>query len=870
MRYDPAPTAARRRGAPTETPGVRGRRLTVVLAALGALTLPPAALPAATAAPVLQGTIPSAAPSALTPNVGNGHVEEITQAGGKTLLGGDFTTVTSAGSTTALTRNRLLAFDATGTVDPDFAPDLNGQVNALLPGPVADTVYVGGKSTTLSGAPVRRLLLLSTTTGAPVPGFVAPVMNGVVNDVKRIGDRLYVGGTFTKVDGVTHSGLVTLNATTGGLDPFLNIQVAGHHNWTTSSPVGDAKGPVGVLKLDVNPAGSRLVAVGNFKTVNGTDRDQVFQADLTGTAASLAAWQTNRYDPRCLANFHDSWARDVDFSPDGAYFVVASTGGYPGFDLLCDTAARWETAATGSDLQPSWVDATGGDTLLSVAVTDAAVYVGGHQRWLNNPYADNVAGPGAVPRPGLGALDPTTGVPLAWNPGRNPRGTGAAALYVAPDGLYVGSDTGSIGVGKTKVVRKRIALFPLAGGRARAGDATPVLPGTVVQTAGRYNVLHRINEGGPTLPAVDAGPVWTGDDTPDAPALRNSGSSIASYGPVPRLASLPPGTPAGLFGSERWDPVGGEEMQFHLAVPKATPLTVRLYFASRCTCTSTVGSRTFNVSLDGTTVLRGYDVVAKVGDQTGTYEEFSVPGEADGSVDLMFGHVVEQPIVDGIEVLDASRPGVPPAGAGSDALTSRSFDGKTAGTPSTGTASTVAWRNGRGGFVAGGALYYGSTVDATIHRRALDGSSDVALNPYHDPIWENVNNGSGGTYAGNVPDLYASLDSVTSMFYAKGRLYYTLQGSRTLYGRFFSTDSGILGAQAFVADTTRDWSDTTGAFLSGGLLYLARADGNLYSLGWSDAPAVTGQPVAGRPTSSPALVSSTGDWGGRAMWLVPG
>ena len=809
-----------------------------------------------------QGAVVAPAPSKATPNIGKGHIEDITQAGGKTFLGGEFSSVTSAGSTTALTRNRVLAFNSSGVVDPGFAPVLNKQVNALLPGPVPDTVYVGGAFTTMNGTTVRRLLLLDTATGAPVKGFQAPVLNGAVNDVKRVGGRLFVGGSFTTADKVPHAGIVTIDASTGKLDPYMTIQVDGHHNWTPSSPAGDSKGNVGVAKLDIDPAGDRLVAIGNFKTVDGTDRDQVFMADLTGPSATLADWQTDRYDPQCYSFAYDSWVRDVDFAPDGSYFVIAGTGGYPGYDRLCDAAARWETAATGADLQPTWVDWTGGDTLLSVAVTDTAVYVGGHQRWLNNAFASDRPGPGSVPRPGLGALDPATGLPLAWNPGRNPRGAGAAALFVAPEGLYVGSDTDVIGVGKTRAVRKKIALFPLAGGSGPAPDATPALPGTVRQTGGgqRYNVLYRINEGGPTLGANDDGPAWTGDEGADAPALRTSGSNSAGWSPVPNVAALPAGTPSGLFDSERWDPDGGPEMEYHLAVPTQTPLTVRLYFANRCSCTSAPGSRQFTVSLDGRPVLVDYDIVAKVGDQTGTYEEWSVPAEADGTVDLSLGHVVENPLVNGIEVLDASKPAPPAAGSG--AVTARSFDGTTAGAPATTTPARSPFGSARGAFVAGGSLYYGSAADGTLHKRSLDGSTDVALDPYHDPTWSAVNSGSGGTYAGNVPDLYSSIGGVTSMFYAKGRLYYTVQGKPALYDRYFSTDSGIVGAQTFVADTGRDWSDTTGAFLAGGRLYLARADGNLYAAPWAD-----GAPDAGHVNGAPTLVSATGDWGGRAMWL---
>jgi len=96
--------------------------------------------------------------------------------------------------------------------------------------------------------------------------------------------------------------------------------------------------------------------------------------------------------------------------------VVTAGGGTPG--TLCDAAARWETHKRGLRQRPTWVDYAGGDSLLSVAVSSPAVYVGGHQRWMNNPKGHNSAGPGAVPRPSIAALDPVSGMPLRWNPGR--------------------------------------------------------------------------------------------------------------------------------------------------------------------------------------------------------------------------------------------------------------------------------------------------------------------------------------------------------------------------------------------------------------------------------------------------------------------
>jgi len=860
-------------------------RFSLAIAALtvsgGLLSVAPPAGAVSTAQP----TLVSAAPGNNTPNIADKHVEEITQVGNKVILGGNFTSVTDAGSTTALSRKGILAFDATtGKVDTGFVPLLNGQVNALLPGPTAGTVYVGGLFTTLNGAAVPKLALVDTTTGAKVSTFKPPALNGIVGDIKRVGNRLYVGGAFTKAGTAAHGGLVTLNATTGALDPFMNIQVAGHHNYNGSG----ANGAVGVTKLDINPAGTRLVAIGNFKTVSdpdhalpGTDHDQIAMLDLTGTGAALAPWQTNRYDAACFSNAYDSYVRDVDFSPDGSYFVTVATGGYPGYQVqnnLCDAAARWETAATGSNLDPTWVDFTGGDTLLSVVVTGPAIYVGGHQRWLNNSFASDAPGPGSVPRAGLAALDPVNGLPLSWNPGRNPRGAGAYALFASPTGLYVGSDTDSIGVGKAKVTRKKIAYFPLAGGKALPSDNTGTLPATVYQ-AGQlpgttpYNVLYRVNEGGPALQSVDGGPNWSGDDESINDAIRNSGSNTAGYNPsAARGAALPASTPTALFDSERWSP-GGPEMQFHFAVPTGVPLKVRLYFANRCGCTSAAGTRQFNVTLDGTPVLRNYDIVADVGDQVATVREFITPAQADGSVNIDFGHAIENPLINGIEIIRTDQPDPPASQAGGNDLISRTFDGTNAGSPTTSTASGINWSHARGAFMVGGTLFYGWD-DGTLHRRPFNGNTfgaEVPLSPYHDPLWMNVPNGSNGTYDGAVPNLYGEMGNVTGMFYSGGRLYYTLFGHGELYNRYFSPESGIVGSEEFTGDAGGiNWSDTAGLFLDaahGNLYSASAADGSLRQVGWDNSSPVAGQPAAGRPTGVQSAVSSQSqDWRARGLF----
>ncbi|MGI5240567.1 delta-60 repeat domain-containing protein [Dactylosporangium sp. CA-139066] len=398
----------------------------------------------AVAWPARAGTVlglVSARPVAWTPNVLDGAVAAIAVVGDTVVVGGDFTTVADAATGQRYRRPNLFAFQlGTGRVlDP--APAVDGPVTALAAGP-GGGVFVAGRFAHVNGRARTGLAELDAVTGQTVDGFTATAGKGQIRALAAAGPWLYAGGSFTTIGGQPRAGLARLDAATGAVDPGFDLRLARAD-----------RGTVKVEAIAVTADATRLAAVGAFDAAAGQRRAQLVVAGLGGPAPGVAAWSTDAYAAKCKT-LYDSYLRGVDFAPDGTWLAVAATGGMSGAQRMCDSVARFDLAGGGNH-RPAWVNRTGGNTLWSVAVTPAAVYVGGHQQWMDNPNGHKSAGPGAVARPGIAALDPATGAALPWNPTHS-RGIGVGVLVTCPAGLLVGSDTDRLG----REYHGRIGLLP--------------------------------------------------------------------------------------------------------------------------------------------------------------------------------------------------------------------------------------------------------------------------------------------------------------------------------------------------------------------------------------------------------------------------
>jgi len=401
---------------------------------------------------------------------GDATVRSTAVVNGEVVVAGAFTEACQPGPSssghcaagTEVTRDDIFAYQlGTGIIDPNFAPQLNqGPAYSVVAGP-DNTVYVGGAFTTVNGLSHRGVVQLNVTPGtASTDGTVVTAFAGHVSDYVRAmalnGNALYIGGQFTSADSMKEEGDARLNATTGAVDPTFSMPIS------VTPHSGQA---LKVEAMSVTASGQELAIAGPFLDVAGQPRPRVALISTgggLGSAATLADWAAPILANNCSAEHDD--VRSIDFSPDGSFLVIGDTG-YESSPTtsasICDAAARFPAAATGTDIQPTWINYTGGDSFYSVQVAGSVVYLGGHNRWVNNECGNNkVCEPNSVLVMGMSALDANTGLGIPWFHPLTLRGEGVMSLTT-----YAGSNGGLLmGNGVTEnggAYHSFNALFPL-------------------------------------------------------------------------------------------------------------------------------------------------------------------------------------------------------------------------------------------------------------------------------------------------------------------------------------------------------------------------------------------------------------------------
>lgn len=335
-------------------------------------------------------------------------------------------------------RHNVFSFSATAPYTmTGWSPNIDGQVNsiAFTNGQGCGTAFLGGSFHHVDGKNATNIAAVSTSSGAVNSKFER-YANNTVDTMAAYKDHLLVGGTFTRTNGYSRYFFESLSPSTGKVDSFVNLHLTGQ-------VTGMARQ---IYNQQLSHSGSLDLVEGNFTSVAGQARQQIFMLNLSGSTAKVTGWTSADFSKHCISR-EALYVRSAAWGPNDSTVYVADTGDHPinrasgQFPLwgMCDAVAQFP--ATQTSVNRNWIEYSGCDSYYSVAADSSAVYAGGHPRWADNPNGCNHAGPGAVADKGMQGLNPangnvmTTGGAPTYNSSRD----NADDMVITTAGLWVAS-----------------------------------------------------------------------------------------------------------------------------------------------------------------------------------------------------------------------------------------------------------------------------------------------------------------------------------------------------------------------------------------------------------------------------------------------
>jgi hypothetical protein len=391
----------------------------------------------------------SAAPQTQTPHLittgALAQVRQLVQCGSTMYAVGSFTQLKR--NTTTYTRDNVISFSATSPFKvTSWAPAVNGVVNSIaFSGTSCADAYLGGKFSKIGATTVKNIAKVSTTTGQVVTAF-GHSASGQVETLLSYKSHIIAGGYYTTINGSSADPYMTsLNPTTGKDDGFVKLKISGNYNFPGVESNGTR-----VYNQALSHSGTLDLVTGDFTSVGGAARQQIFMLNLAAKTAAVTGWTSPLFDGECVAS-EPFYVQAAAWSPDGSTVYIGDTGYHPnGSPIgqtprtgLCDAAAAFP--ATQTSVTAMWINYTGCDSLYAAAADASTAYFGGHERWSENSNDCDQQGPGAVPAPGMEGLSPSDGSLLLNSAGTaglysRARGLGADDMLVTSAGLWIASD----------------------------------------------------------------------------------------------------------------------------------------------------------------------------------------------------------------------------------------------------------------------------------------------------------------------------------------------------------------------------------------------------------------------------------------------
>ena len=432
------------------------------------------------------------------PGLSGGHINALMVNGDDVYAAGQFTKDFGGGNVRA---NLVkIAAGGFGAVDPAWAPDPNGEVNALaLSG---SGLYAGGAFASAGGQSRARLVKLDPSgTGAADAAWTADA-DGVVNSLAVVGSNLVVGGSFAEIG--------------DGPSPRLNLaQVSLAGSGTIAAWHPDANGPVQALSV----SGSDIFAGGSFSSAGPGGRlvGNLFRLNPDGTLDE--SWHPDVSD-----GIVNALALDGDSVFVGGQFT--KVGGETRLGL-----AKVSTTGGGA-VDPSWNPGTSGE-VYALAVSGADLFVGGVFSGANSIGTSSLTGLAKVSTGGTGAVD------LTWDPDV---GGEVDSLAIAGSDLFVGGYFSHIGGQPRHNLAKLTTASPATadatwGPEPNANVMALVVSGPNLFAGGLWSIIggtpdhHTRLVKLPTTGVGDPDDTWNADSSNSVVGLALQGDDLYVAGP---------------------------------------------------------------------------------------------------------------------------------------------------------------------------------------------------------------------------------------------------------------------------------------------------------------------------------------------------
>jgi hypothetical protein len=298
----------------------------------------------------------------------DGDVQAIALADGRVVAGGHFIGIGGE------TIHHLAALDpATGTVDPTWAPQVNGSLGIAGMAVTPNELYIAGDFTAIGGSPYRSIASFAVTAGAnaaPVLSVSAPADG----DAFRTSDRITFSASASDFEDGDLTSIISWSSNIDGrLGTGGNVAKrlsAGAHRITVK--VKDSSGSVASRTMKITVANSKP----RIKISSPTDGSSYQMSDTLSFQASA-----KDYDDGDLTS-SISWSSDIDGSigTGGSFTRMLTPGSHTVTASVSDSGGAIATAAVAvhvaSGNQPPVVTITGPPDGTKVAIGSRVSFTG--------------------------------------------------------------------------------------------------------------------------------------------------------------------------------------------------------------------------------------------------------------------------------------------------------------------------------------------------------------------------------------------------------------------------------------------------------------------------------------------------------------